>query len=115
MNASTNIHNAASIKIEQKRSGDTTWTSIEIRDKDGSYYSLAVHDTDPESPGKITGGGLADWSAKAASVLDRARTWLIDNIDCQCEPGFHCRACALLSDIVRLQAAKPTETIETPK
>ena len=58
---------------------------------------------------------LADWSAKATSVLDRARTWLIDNIDCQCEPGFHCRACALLSDIVRLQAAKPTETIETPK
>jgi len=115
MNILTNIHRASTIEIERKSYGSDTWTSIAIRAKDGSYYELAIHDADPESPVKITGGGLADWSAKAASVLDRARTWLIDNIDCQCEPGFHCRACALLSDIVRLQAAKPTETIETPK
>ena len=112
MNASTNIHRASTIKIKRKRSGGTTWTSIEIRGNDGSYYSLAIHDADPESPAKITGPDddteLADWQVKAVKTIDRMRSWIDNNMVCECEHGFICYECEMLEaakDLLRAAGA----------
>ena len=120
MNASTNIHRASTIKIKRKRSGGTTWTSIEIRGNDGSYYSLAIHDADPESPAKITGpddaelrAAPATWQVKAVAVLTSMAEWMEDNMACQCEHGFICAECDLLSEAQAL--LRTAGTIEPSK
>ena len=69
MNVSTNIHGASAIKIERKSSGSTTWTSFEIRGKDGGYHSFAIHDADPNARATITGHGDDPDLRKALSAL----------------------------------------------
>ena len=59
---------------------------------------------------------LADWQVKAVAVLTRMHEWMDENMACQCEHGFICAECDLLSEAqVLLRDAGAIETSKQPR
>jgi len=51
---------------------------------------------------------LADWQVKAVKTIDRMRSWIDNNMVCECEHGFICYECEMLEaakDLLRTAGA----------
>ena len=51
---------------------------------------------------------LADWQVKAVKTIDRMRSWIDNNMVCECEHGFICYECEMLEaakDLLRTARA----------